>query len=135
MDTKQTNIGRKSANRAARGAAIVLLAAAPVGAQSRTFTLDADFDSGVLAGVNHSAVPDQLQLDRTSSTFDFVWIANSQRGTLARLDTETGQVLGEYRTAPGVHGRNPSRLAIDAHGNAWTGNRSESVAGSGPSCK
>ena len=131
MNTKQTNIRRKSANRAAQSAAIVLLAAAPVGAQSHTFTLDADFDSGVLAGVNHSAVSDQLQLDRTSSTFDFVWIANSQRGTLARLDAETGQVLGEYRTAPGVHGRNPSRLAIDARGNAWTGNRSESADGLG----
>ena len=98
--------------------------------QTRTYTLDADFDEGTL--VNLSQVPaDQLQLDGTQNPFDFIWIAVSTKGTIVKVDTNTGAVLGEYLSAPSGLGTNPSRTTVDANGNVWAGNRDESgfVAG------
>jgi len=94
-------------------------------AQSRTYTLDADFDLGTLQGVNHDVVHDQLQLNETSTPFPFVNIACSGRGTIVRIDVNTGQILGEYRTAPDGMGRNPSRTTVDKFGNVWVSNRDE----------
>jgi hypothetical protein len=54
-----------------------------------------------------------------------VQVAASGRGTMVRIDANTGQVLGEYRTAPEGLATNPSRTAIDAFGNTWVGNRDE----------
>src|SRR6187399_2953822 len=98
------------------------LGAAAHAQQSRTYTLDSDFDEGVLVSVNHAAVHDQLQLDTSGSgqVLPFVMVPTSVRGTVIRIDAVTGQVLGEYRTAPdekGVLFRNPSRTSVDSQGN------------------
>jgi len=131
MFTKRSDTLPKLHKRAALLAPALLAFAVTALAQSRTFTLDADFDAGLLDHVNHSAVHDQLQLDTTDNTSSFLWIANSSRGTMARVDASTGAVLGEYRTAPLGRLRNPSRTAIDALGNVWTANRSENTSGRG----
>jgi streptogramin lyase len=89
---------------------------------SKTYTLDADFDAGTLINVTHN-IADELRLDDTTAPFGFIWIANSGKGTIVKIDTETGNILGEYRTSPdGTYG-NPSRTTVDANGNVWTGNR------------
>ncbi len=100
-------------------------------AQGRTFTADSDFDAGTLSGVNHIAVHDALQLDVTVTSLDFLWVACTARGTLVRIDAVTGAILGEYRTAPDGRSRTPSRLAVDAAGNVWAGNRSEAIGARG----
>lgn len=91
-----------------------------------TFTLDADFDRGVLLNVNHDAPhTDQLQLNATGRAFNYIWVAASNRGTIVKIDTLTGTILGEYHSAPQGRGLSPSRTTVDANGNVWAGNRAE----------
>jgi hypothetical protein len=90
------------------------------------YTNDEDFDLGTLVSVNHDAPNhDQLQLDELISPFPFINVAASGRGTVVRADTETGEIVGEYRSAPEGRGLNPSRTTVDLFGNVWTANRDE----------
>jgi streptogramin lyase len=70
-------------------------------------------------------------LNEEVTPFPFIWIALSGRGTVAKVNTETGEVLGEYLSAPNGRGRNPSRTTVDLNGNVWVGNRDESSDGKG----
>jgi hypothetical protein len=91
------------------------------------YTTDADFDQGTLASVNHDTpYNDQLQLNSPTEPFPFINVAASGRGTVVRANTETGEIVGEYRTAPEGRGLNPSRTTVDLFGNVWTANRDES---------
>jgi len=96
--------------------------------RSRTFTRNVDFESGAMLNVNHDAVPHQLQLNQKTTPFPFVYIACSGRGTVVRIDANSGQILGEYSTAPnrsnypGIFPRWPSRTAVDWSGNLWVAN-------------
>jgi len=98
---------------------------------SRTYTLDADFDEGTLVNLNHDDVADQLQLDSEATPFEFIWVAASGRGTIVKIDTVTGAILGEYWSAPQPMAKNPSRTTVDSNGNVWAGNRNESGGGQG----
>jgi len=103
----------------------------PVTAQNSSnnvlYTTDADFDSGTSVSVNHNAPNNnQLQLDSQTKPFPFINVAASGRGTVVRTNTETGEIVGEYRTAPEGRGLNPSRTTVDLFGNVWTANRDES---------
>jgi DNA-binding beta-propeller fold protein YncE len=94
----------------------------------RTYTLDADFDEGTVINLNHTAPNnDQLQINPPGSArpFPFVNIACSARGTAVRIDVDTGAIIGEYFTAPGGMGRDPSRTTVDKLGNVWVANRAE----------
>jgi len=100
--------------------------------RSRTYTLDEDFDEGILVGVNHDAPNhDQLQLNKVTTRFPFIWVAASGKGTVVKISTETGAVLGEYLSAPNGRGRNPSRTTVDLNGNVWVANRDEYDGGRG----
>jgi len=90
--------------------------------QSYTYTSDDDFDKGTLIGLEHDTVPDQLQLTKESDTFPFIWVPNSNEGTVSKIDTKTGAELGRYRTSP-LSSANPSRTTVDIDGNCWVGNR------------
>jgi streptogramin lyase len=98
-------------------------------AELYTYTNNSDFDKGSSVNVVHGPpVPppeDQLQLDDTMKPFGFIWTAVSSKGTVVKIDTETGQVLGEYNTAPDGMGKNPSRTTVDKNGNVWVANRDE----------
>ncbi len=106
----------------------VLMLVSLVGASS-TYTTNADFDQGVLLGVEHTTVSDQLQLSSVSSTFPFMWIANAGENTLSKIDTNTGRELARYRTYfdEGFHdpwsSAAPSRSAVDSDGNVYVANR------------
>ncbi len=91
---------------------------------SHTYTLDADFEQGVLLNLNHDP-HDQLQLNSATSPFPFVYVACSGRGTIVRIDVTTGAILGEFWTSPDGMGRNPSRTTVDKYGNVWVTNRDE----------
>ncbi len=95
-------------------------------ADQHTWTLDADFDEGTLVNLNHDPNHDQIQLyDGDTKPFRFINVAASGRGTVVRIDTDTGEVVGEYKTAPAPEGSqvNPSRTTVDKWGNVWTANR------------
>lgn len=94
------------------------------------FTTNEDFDqgTGTLVGVEFGTVADQLQLGRSFSTLPFLWVPNSNQGTISKVDTRTGMELGRYRVCPdGVYG-NPSRTTVDLNGNCWVGNRRTGTA-------
>jgi streptogramin lyase len=96
------------------------------GAFPKTYTLDADFDGGTMLNVNHDSPNNkQLQLNTTTEPFPFIWIACSARGTIVRVDVNSGAILGEYYTSPADRGRDPSRTTVDLYGNVWAGNRAE----------
>jgi streptogramin lyase len=96
------------------------------------YTLDGDFDRGFLQDVNHDAPNgNQLQLDRATAFFPFVNMAASARGTMVRIDVNTGQIVGEWGSAPDGRSRNPSRTTVDRVGNTWLSNRDESTGGLG----
>jgi hypothetical protein len=90
-----------------------------------TYTNNSDFDLGVLQNLNHSVVDNQLQVNPVPEPFPFINVACSGRGTIARIDTLSGQIIGEYWTAPTGRGHNPSRTTVDQFGNVWAGNRDE----------
>lgn len=106
-------------------------AAVPPSGNPATYTLDTHFDEGTLINVNHNT-PDQLQLDSEATPFDFIWVAVSSKGTVVKIDTVTGDALGEFRTTPSSHGLgNPSRTTVDNDGSVWVANRNDVFAGSG----
>ncbi|MBI4604947.1 MAG: hypothetical protein HY721_23545 [Planctomycetes bacterium] len=102
-----------------------------VNGQSRTYTLDPDFDEGVLFNVNHDAPNhDQLQLGRQVTTFPVMWIANAGEDTVSRWDTDNNKEVARYNTwfgPPAAHGAfagpAPSRTAVDLDGNCYVANR------------
>jgi RHS repeat-associated protein len=113
-------------------------------AGSRTYTIDADFAEGNLVNVNFTDIPNQLQLNQKVSPFPFVWVACTERSTIVRIDANTGQILGEYRTAPELINAttnedetitystnstyaSPSRTTVDRYGNAWVCNRNDNL--------
>lgn len=106
--------------------------AVSTGDNPAVYTTDADFDLGTLVNVNHTATADQLQLDSVATPFDFIWIAVSTEGTVVKINTTTGDVLGEYRTTPSsqVLG-NPSRTTVDNDGSVWVANRNNVSNGFG----
>ncbi len=107
-------------------------------AASKTYTTDADFDLGVLSGVNHDAPNNnQLQLSKVGTTFPVMWIANAGEDTVTKFDTNANVELARYRTWFGPAGQAghvnhignayagaaPSRTAVDINGNAYVLNR------------
>jgi hypothetical protein len=96
----------------------------------RTYTINADFDEGVLNGVEYETAPDQLQLTTETTTFPVAWIANAGEDSLSRWDTELNVEVARYHTwfGPlGTHGAwdgaAPSRTAVDLEGNCYVANR------------
>jgi len=99
----------------------------PTASAMRVYTANADFDEGRLINVVHDP-SDQLQLDSRARAFNFIWVAVSSKGTIVKIETETGRVLGEYRTAPEGQPTDPSRTTVDLNGNVWTANRAGNSA-------
>jgi hypothetical protein len=86
------------------------------------YTLDADFDKGSLVNVNYKDVHNQLQLNGKPTPFNFVWAGCLTRGTIVKVDTINGTVLGEYRSAPDNVVPGPQRAAVDQDGSVWWAN-------------
>jgi len=89
---------------------------------SKTYTTSGEFEEGTLVGLEDRTIPNQLQLSKTSTTLPFIWIPNSNEGTISKVDTRTGKELARYRTGPSTGG-SPSRTTVDQKGNCWVGNR------------
>jgi len=106
--------------------ATAMPAVAVVSGSDHTYTNAPDFSEGTAVNLSN-AVPGQLQLSATTSTFPFIWIALSARGTIAKIDTTTGTILGEFSTTSDDDSSNdPSRTTVGLDGGAWAGNRGQS---------
>jgi len=98
---------------------------------SRKYTRNADFAEGTLVNVNYTNVPGQLHLNSSISPFSFVNVPCPGRGTVVRIDANTGHILGEYWTAPNGRNREGFRVAVDRLGNTWVANYSEDTLSGG----
>ena len=108
-------------------ASLVFIMGAPASASTSTYTNDTDFGPPAVSNnvvTVGTGEPAYLQLDDTVTPFDFIWVAVSSRGTVVKIDTNTGIVLGEYWTSDQGAGGNPSRTTVDNNGNVWVANRS-----------
>lgn len=102
----------------------------PVSGDDRTYTTDAELDLAAQVALSHETpAAGQLRVSSQGGTFPYIWIAASARGTIVKIDTKTGQILGEYATAPNVNGvrreSDPSRTTVSLDGSAWVGNRKD----------
>src|SRR5688572_13024584 len=81
------------------GSLVAMFWAVPSMAGEKTWTLDPEFDTGVLDGVNHDAPNNhQLQLNTSSSTEPYIWIANYTQDTVTKMDTRTGKQVAKYHS-------------------------------------
>jgi cysteine-rich repeat protein len=90
-------------------------------------TVDGPFDptgegsSGVKLDPNGNIIIDP-NTSVSKKTSPLIWVANSQEGTISKIDTKTLQEVGRYCTAPGCKG-DPSRTTIGLSGDAVVANR------------
>ena len=63
--------------------------------------IDADFAAGELFRLT-TAVADQLSNNTLLAAYDVVWITNSSRGTVIKLDPETARAIALADQAPGA---------------------------------
>jgi hypothetical protein len=84
-----------------------------------------DFARGT--SINVEVVSGHLQRKpvETTQPLQYLWVAASLRGTAVRINTDTGAIEGEYRTAPQNSLKDPSRTTVDLDGSVWVGNRAE----------
>ena len=77
-------------------AAAVIVLGGEAAAQTKAWTLDADFDAGTLSSVAH--VPsNQLVLGKTAvSSTTLVWATNYLYGYVVRIDSSTGKQTGRF---------------------------------------
>ena len=67
----------------------------------------------------------------SAGTLPFVCVALNGLGRMVRVNANTGEIMGDYRTAPQgqpgqFFGTAPSRTAVDSLGNVWVSNEGES---------
>jgi uncharacterized repeat protein (TIGR01451 family) len=97
----------------------------------KIYTVNADFDEGILNGVEHDTIADQLQLiPGQVTTYPSLWIANAGEDSLSKWDTENNRELARYHTWFGSLGNHgawtgpaPSRTCVDSDGNCYVANR------------
>jgi streptogramin lyase len=108
-----------------------LTPAAALQAQEHTYDTADDFAAGTTAQVTTDASGEQLLLQSVTSHHDVVWVVQSRRNSIVRIDPDTGAIVGEYRLAPDGVTSGASQVAIDRFGNAWVGNDREASGGQG----
>ena len=104
---------------------------------TKIYTTVADFNQGVRSGLDAVTNNDDGHLvfkTNLPAQFPFINVACSHRGTVVRINTTNGFVMGEYATAPedimsdglnGDSGSSPSRTTVDEYGNVWVANRDD----------
>ncbi|MBN1208146.1 MAG: hypothetical protein JXB05_25010 [Myxococcaceae bacterium] len=113
------------------------------------FSLDGG-TSATSGGENVQVDPEgNIVLGGGKTELAFAWIANNAQGTVSKYDTRTGKEVGRYHAAIPIDGRpksdgtigypnglrgndgnNPSRTAVDLHGDVWVANRASNIQGS-----
>jgi len=123
------NVTARSTSNTARADVVVLSVQRPPSSLvpvPAVYASGEDFAKGTMIGA--TATNDMLTLQDRSVTRPFIWVPNSNEGTVSKVDTRTGNELGRYRVCPtGVTG-NPSRTTIDQYGNCWVANRQSGTA-------
>ncbi len=90
------------------------------GDEGYTYTTDEDFEFGTMIGA--MTEDDTLQLSSDWDSFPFLWVPNTNSGTISRVDVLTGDEVAAYRTGP-PRDLEPMPIAVDLEGACWVGNR------------
>jgi hypothetical protein len=127
-----------------------LLIAGGASAQTKTWTLTADFDTGTLNNASDTKVPDAVVLGPTPvSKTRIVWTDNFNYGLVVRIDSTTGKQTARFdsvlNTINGAStglrpanefcnwsttGNCPGRITTDSNGDVWIVNRAFGSQGS-----
>lgn len=78
-----------------------------------------------------------ITLDDSSEQRYFIWIANTDQGTISKIDTESHQEVARYRTGPPNTDLQPSRTTVNGSGQVFVANRqgqSVTKIGLSPDC-
>jgi DNA-binding beta-propeller fold protein YncE len=103
-------------------AGLPLLSALAASAPSKTYDTADEFYEGSL--INIVVRPEgAIALDDTTKAFNYIWVPNSTKGSVLKINTDTNEILGEYWTSPQGQPRDPSRTTVDYDGNIWVTNR------------
>ncbi len=97
----------------------------------QAFDLDDQEDQGLVLNPDGSI---GLEEQGEQVQLTFLWVANSDEGTVSKIDTRTGAEVGRYASAlssPDPRNRGhaedagnaPSRTAVDWNGDVWVANR------------
>lgn len=62
--------------------------------------------------------------------FSYIWIANSDPGTVSKIDTQTGDEVARYETGPSDQAE-PSRTSVNLLGDVAVANRGSEIGGFG----
>jgi RHS repeat-associated protein len=73
--------------------------------------------------VNLEHVGNVLKLKDTIGAFNHLWVAVTGKGTIVKIDAESGRVLAEYNSSPATHPKSPSALTVDRNGGVWVANQ------------
>lgn len=76
-----------------------------------------------IVSINVLKENDTLRLSDEMEPFNFLWVARSSNGTVVKINTDTNEIIGEYKTAPNGQPLNPSRTTVDKDGSLWVANR------------
>ncbi len=68
----------------------------------------------------------RLELNPQTKPFNYLNLPSGADGTLIRIDTASGNIVGEYKTAPTNKPSFPSHAVVDRYGNTWVANWDES---------
>lgn len=99
----------------------VLVTDGPV--DNRTWTEQTQFSTGNVFNIEQDG-PNDLRIKDDAEAFNRIWVAVSiSRGTIVKIDTDSGAIIGEYLTSPDGQPKNPSRTTVDLNGNVWATNR------------
>ncbi len=87
-----------------------------------------------LINVEQEQESNWMQFSLQTTTLPYLWVPNMTRGTVARIDTRTAQVVGEYYAAPEGHVYStisppkPQRVAVDQYGECWVANTGDNTS-------
>jgi hypothetical protein len=103
------------------------------GSQTEGDSNGATTDEGSAGGsIRFDVGPPDVQVDACSGgnagnlSFSYIWIANSDQGTISKIDTQTLVEVGRYTVAPGGT-RLPSRTSVNLSGDVAVANRSGGI--------
>ena len=92
----------------------------------KVYTTTADFDEGSSI-INVNTTNNEVKLNNDGQPFNVIWVAASTRGAVVKINTDTGEILGQYWTSPTNQGSSkrgdPSKTTVDKDGSVWCANR------------
>ncbi|MCA9692810.1 MAG: hypothetical protein R3A51_16875 [Nannocystaceae bacterium] len=85
--------------------------------EDTTTSEDSSTTSGPTGGDGDLPCPPDSQ----TTTFEYIWIANSSQGTVSKIDTGVGHEVARYKTA--IQKSEPSRTSVNQYGDVAVSNR------------